>query len=112
MQDARDNLHRSTNNNNNNKQKQHNPTRAKQHQSTRIKSTTRRINKKQEEQQNHVARNSSRDAERAQDDGDGGNRFLVDKCGHVTFRVATQGVGPSAGDANFCESLEEAIAGL
>jgi hypothetical protein len=28
------------------------------------------------------------------------------------FRVATKVVGPSAGDANFHESLEEAIAGL
>jgi hypothetical protein len=65
------------------------------------------------------ARNSSRDAERAQDDADfgaapcdGGNRFPEDDTGHVTFRAATKGVGPSAGDPNFHQSLSDAIAGL
>jgi hypothetical protein len=66
-----------------------------------------------------LARNASHDAEQAQDDadfgaapGDGGNWFPANKRGRVTFRVATEAVGPSAGDANFHESLEEAIAGL
>jgi hypothetical protein len=66
------------------------------------------------------ARNASHDAERAQDDadfgaapGDGGNWFPANKRGHVTFRrVAMTKAGPSTGDANFCESLEGAIAGL
>ncbi len=64
------------------------------------------------------ARNSSRDAERAQDDADfgaapgGGNRFPEDDTGHVTFRAATEGVGPIAGDPNFRQSLTDAIAGL
>jgi hypothetical protein len=65
------------------------------------------------------ARNSSRDAERAQDDADfgaapgGGNRFPEDDTGHVTFRAAeTEGVGPGAGDPNFRQSLTDAIAGL
>jgi hypothetical protein len=66
------------------------------------------------------ARNASRDAERAQDDadfetapGDGGNG-PEDERGHVTFRqrAATETAGPNAGDANYHQSITDAIAGL
>jgi hypothetical protein len=61
------------------------------------------------------ARNESHDAERAQDDvhfwaapGDGGNQFTADadECGHVTYRVQNEAIGPSAGDPNFWEHLQ------
>jgi hypothetical protein len=64
------------------------------------------------------ARNSSRDAEQAQDAADVGapssthHRDIQDESGHVTFRRNASAAGPNHTDPNFRQTMQQVVGGL